>query len=188
MKRRLKIAGLIFGSLVLLLIGLVAWVIYTEAGLRFAVARLPEKMGKVTLRIEEVRGTIAGGFSAEYVDVDHELSRTQVWKGNARVNFWPLLVGRISVRSAHGEVVQIDVKPRPKDRPKTPPKFLPRLLSISAERATARSLVIVTTNGRRVEFDDVSGAGIVGHKTIRIFDGNIIYGVLPPSAGWSARR
>ena len=86
MKRRIKIAALISGSLLLLSILLLAWVIYTEAGLRFAVARLPEKMGKVTLRIDEVKGTIAGGFSAEYVDVDHELSRTQVWKGSARVN------------------------------------------------------------------------------------------------------
>jgi len=178
MKRRLKIAGLVLVSLILLVVLLLAWVIYTEAGLRFAVARLPERMGKVTLHINEVRGTIAGGFSAEYVDVDHELSRTQVWKGQARVNFWPLLVGRISVRSAHGDVVQIDVKRRPKDRPKTPPKFLPRFLSISAERATTKSLVIIAPNGRRVEFNDVSGAGIVGHKTIRIFDGNIIYGFL----------
>ena len=178
MKRRIKFAALIAGSLVLLLVAFLAWVIYTEAGLRFAVARLPEKMGKVTLRIDDVRGTIAGGFRAEYADIDHELSRTQVWKGSARVNFWPLLVGRIAVRAAHGEQVQIDVKPRPKDRPKTPPKFLPRLLSISAERATAKSLVVVTTNGRRVEFDDVSGAGIVGHKVIRVFDGNINYGVL----------
>ena len=64
MKRRLKIAALVFGVLVLCLLSFLAWVIYTEAGLRFAVNRLPEKMGKVTLRIEDVRGTIAGGFSA----------------------------------------------------------------------------------------------------------------------------
>ena len=178
MKRRLKIAALIFGLLVLLVILLLAWVIYTEAGLRVAVARLPEKMGKVTLRIEEVRGTIAGGFSAVRVDVDHELSHTHVEHGSARVNFWPLLVGRISVREARADLVQIDVRRRPKDRPKTPPKFLPRLLSISAERAFAKSLVIIAPNGKRVEFYDVSGAGIVGHTTIRIFDGNVIYGFL----------
>ena len=29
-------------------------------------------MGKVTLKIENVHGTIAGGFGAERVDVDHE--------------------------------------------------------------------------------------------------------------------
>ena len=38
--------------------------------------------------------------------------------------------------------------------------------------------MIVAPNGRRVEFNDVSGAGIVGHKIIRIFDGNIVYGFL----------
>ena len=177
-KRRLKIAVLIVGGFILLLVSLLAWVIYTEAGLRFAVARLPEKMGKVTMRIENVSGTIAGGFSAARVDVDHELSRTLVENGSARVNFWPLLVGRISVREARADQVQIDVKRRPKDRPKTPPKFMPRFLSISAERAFAKSLVIVAPNGRRVEFDDVSGAGIVGHKTIRIFEGHVIYGFL----------
>lgn len=182
MKRRLKIAALAVGLLVLVVIALLAWIIYTEAGLRFAVARLPEKLGKVTLHIEEVRGTIAGGFSATLVDVDHELSHTRVENGRARVNFWPLLVGRISVRTAYADLVQVDVRQRPKDRPKTPSRFMPRLLSISAERASAKSLVIVSPNGKRVEFDDVSGAGIVGHKTIRVFEGNVIYGFLKARA------
>jgi hypothetical protein len=60
MKRRLKIAALILGALILVLLSFLAWIINTESGLRFAVARLPEKMGKVTLHIEDVRGTIAG--------------------------------------------------------------------------------------------------------------------------------
>ena len=38
--------------------------------------------------------------------------------------------------------------------------------------------MIIAPNGKRVEFTDVNGAGIVGHKTIRIFEGNVIYGVL----------
>ena len=117
MKRRLKIAALVFGSLVLVLISLLAWVIYTEAGLRFAVARLPERMGKVTLKIADVRGTIAGGFEARLVEVDHELTYVRVEHGRARVNFWPILVGRISVRRADADLVLVQVKPRPKDRP-----------------------------------------------------------------------
>ena len=159
MKRKLKIAALIFGSLLALIILFLAWVIYTEAGLRFAVARLPEKMGKsMTLHIESVHGTIAGGFSADKVDVDHETSHVRVINGSARVNFWPLLVGRISVRAAHAELVEITVKKRIRPKPLTPPKFLPRLLSISAERATARTLTVIAPNGRRVQFDTVSGA------------------------------
>jgi translocation and assembly module TamB len=182
MKKKFKIAALVLGALILLVLLLLAWVIYTEAGLRFAVARLPHQMGKVTLVIEDVKGTIAGGFSAKRVDVDHELTHVLVENGRARVNFWPLLVGRISVRRAAADVVLIEVKPRPKDRPVTPPKFLPRFLSIGAEKATAESLVIIAPNGRRVEFSDASGAGIVGHKTIRIFEGNIIYGYLKARA------
>ena len=169
MKRRLKIAALCIGLFVLLVVSFLAWVIYTEAGLRFAVNHLPEKMGKVTLHIYDVSGTIAGGFSAERVDIDHERSHVYIENAAARVNFWPLLVGRISVRRASADLVQIEVRRRTRPPPDTPPKFLPRLLSISAERATARSLVIIAPNGKRVEFTDVNGAGIVGHKTIRIF-------------------
>ncbi len=178
MKRRLKIAALILGLIVLLLLVFLAWLVYTESGLRFAVARLPEKLGKVTLHIEDVRGTIAGGFSAASVDVDHELTRVRVEHGEARLNIWPILVGRVAVRDARAEFVLIEVKPRPKDRPKTAPRFLPRLLSIGAERASAKLLAIVAPNGRRVEFLDVRGAGIVGHKTIRLFEGDVIYGFL----------
>ena len=178
MKRRLKIAALIVGSLTLVLVLFLAWVLYTEAGLRFAVARLPEHLGKVTLRIQNVHGTIAGGFGADRVDVDQERAHVMVAKGSARVNIWPLLVGRIAVRNAQADVVLIEMKKRLTPPPKTPPKFLPRLLSISAESASTRSLVIIAPSGRRTEFNDVSGAGIVGSKTIRIFEGSVIYGVL----------
>ncbi|HET9864885.1 MAG TPA: translocation/assembly module TamB domain-containing protein [Steroidobacteraceae bacterium] len=178
MKRRLKILALSIGLCVVLLVSFLAWIIYTEAGLRFAVARLPEKMGKVTLRIEDVHGTIAGGFQARLVEVDHELSYVRVENGRARVNFWPILVGRISVRRADADLVLVQVKPRPKDRPIKPPKFMPGFLSIGAERATTPLLVIIAPNGRRVEFNDVSGAGIVAHKMIRVFEGSITYGFL----------
>lgn len=182
MKRRLKIIALAAGLVLVTLVSLLAWVIYTEAGLRFAVEHLPSRLGKVTLQIENVRGTIAGGFGADFVDVDHELTHVRVENGTARVNFWPLLVGRIAVRDADADLVLVEVKPRPKDRPQTPSKFMPRLLSISAEHATTRLLAIVAPNGRRVEFNDVSGAGIVGHKVIRVFEGNIVFGVLQARA------
>jgi hypothetical protein len=178
MKRRLKIAALIFGSFVLVLLLFLAWVLYTEAGLRFAVARLPERLGKVTLKIENVHGTIAGGFGADRVDVDQERTHVRVDKGTARVNVWPLLVGRIAVREARSDLVLIELKTRLHPPPDMTPKFLPRLLSISAEAAFTHSLVIVTPSGRRTEFTEVSGAGIVGYKTIRIFEGSIIYGYL----------
>ena len=178
MKRRLKIAALSFGLFVLLVLSFLGWVIYTEAGLRFAVSHLPEKLGRVTLRIEDVRGTIAGGFSAARVNVNHERSHVYIENASARVNFWPLLVGRISVRRADADLVQVEVKRRVRPPPDTPPKFLPRLLSISAERATAKNLVIIAPSGKRVDFSDANGAGTVGHKTIRIYESNVIYGVL----------
>ena len=176
-KRWLKRVAWGLGALILVLVLFLAWVIYTESGLRFVVAHLPEKLGKVTLKIEDVQGTIAGGFSAKSVDVDHETTHVRVENGSARVNFWPLLVGRIAVRRANADLVLIEVKPR-KNRPRTPAKFMPRLLSISAARANTKVLAIVAPNGRRVDFTEVSGSGIVGYKTIKIFEGNVIFGYL----------
>ena len=176
-KRWLKRVAWGLGALILVLVLFLAWVIYTESGLRFVVAHLPEKLGKVTLKIEDVQGTIAGGFSAKSVDVDHETTHVRVENGSARVNFWPLLVGRIAVRRANADLVLVEVKPR-KNRPKTPAKFMPRLLSISAARANTKVLAIVAPNGRRVDFTEVSGSGIVGYKTIKIFEGNVIFGYL----------
>ena len=181
MKRRLKIAALICGLLAVILLSFVAWVVYTEAGLRFAVAQLPEKLGSVTLKIEKVHGTIAGGFGADRVDVDQEVTHVRVDHGHARVNVWPLLVGRIAVRDAAADVVLVEVK-RHNRPPSQEQKFLPRFMSISAEHATTKSLVIVAPNGREVDFTEVEGAGIVGYKSIRVFEGNIVYGILQARA------
>ena len=79
-------------------------------------------MGKVTLHIEHVHGTIAGGFGA---DARRYRQRTQPRarrEGSARVNFWPLLVGRIAVRAADADLVEIEVKRRLHPPPDTTPE------------------------------------------------------------------
>ena len=50
MKRRIKIAALIVGLLVFLVLMMLAWVVYTEAGLRFAVAHGLEDVYGARLR------------------------------------------------------------------------------------------------------------------------------------------
>jgi len=178
MKRRLKYIAIGFGAFVFLLLCFLAWVVNTEAGLRFVVAHLPQKLGRVTLIIEDVHGTITGGFGARRVDVEHERSHVLVENGAARVRFWPLLVGRISVRDCAADLVLVEVRRRLRPPPDMTPKFLPRFLSIGAERADVKSLVIGAPNGTRVEFNDIHAAGIVGHKIIRIFEANLVYGYL----------
>jgi hypothetical protein len=105
MKRRLKIAALVFGSLVVVVVSLLAWVIYTEAGLRFAVARPARKMGKVTLKIEDVQGTIAGGFRRAWSKSTMS-SATCASRTAARASTsGPSWSGRISVRRADADLV-----------------------------------------------------------------------------------
>ncbi|HET7811034.1 MAG TPA: translocation/assembly module TamB domain-containing protein [Steroidobacteraceae bacterium] len=178
MKRRLKYLAIGFGAFVFLLLCFLAWVVNTEAGLRFVVAHLPQKLGRVTLIIEDVHGTITGGFGARRVDVQHERSHTLVENGEARVHFWPLLVGRISVRNCSADLVLVEVKRRLRPPPESTPKFLPRFLSISTERTAVKSLVIGAPNGTRVEFNDIRAAGIVGYQVIRVYEANLVYGYL----------
>jgi translocation and assembly module TamB len=177
-RRRLKILALSLLVFFGVIVAFLAWIIYTEAGLRFAVACLPEKLGPVTLIIEGAKGSIARGVSADVVDVQHERAHVRVEGGRATVNFWPILVGRIAANRAAADLVLVEVKPRLKPPVDPSNKFLPRLLSISAEHAESKSLVIVSPSGKRVEFTNVSGAGIVKSRIIRMFDGNITYGYL----------
>ena len=180
MKRRLKIAALIFGLLLPGLLAFLAWVLYTEAGLRFAVARLPERMGKVTLRIEGRPRHDRRRFRRRpRRHRSANASHVRVEKGSARVNLLAAAGGaHLGARRAAPTSCRSRSSAGCTRHPNTPPKFLPRFLSISAETARSRMLVIIAPNGRRVEFNDVTGSGIVGHKTIRIFDSNVIYGVL----------
>ena len=83
-RRRLKILALCLVVFVGVLVTFLAWIIYTEAGLRFAVGCLPEKLGPVTLIIEGAKGSIARGVSADVVDVQHERAHVRVEGGRIR--------------------------------------------------------------------------------------------------------
>ncbi len=166
MKRRLKIAALCFGLFVLLVISLLAWVIYTEAGLRFAVDRLPEKMGKVTLRIEDVRGTIAGGFSARESRRGARAQRTCTSRAAARAS----ISGRCSSGASRyaaprSDLVQIEVKRRSRsDRPTRRPSSC-RACSASAPNAPRRGAWSSSRPmAQRVEFDDVTAPASSGTR------------------------
>jgi translocation and assembly module TamB len=150
---------------------LIACAVFTESGLQFVVRHLPERLGPVRLTIVGVRGTIARGVHADRVEIDHELVHLRFEGIDGRVALAPLLLQTIRSPDATVHSALIEVKRRTRPSNGEPPVFLPRWLLISAEHATVEDTVITVPNGVRLEFTHVSGAAVIRHRSIRVFQG-----------------
>ncbi|HLY52731.1 MAG TPA: translocation/assembly module TamB domain-containing protein [Steroidobacteraceae bacterium] len=143
--------------------------VFTEAGLQFVVRHIPEQLGSVRLTIVGVRGTIASGVHADRVEVDHELVHL-VFEGiDGRVALAPLLLQTIRTPGGTVQRALIEVKRRTHPSTPGPPIFLPRWLLISVEHGSVDDAVITVYNGVRLEFTHVSGAAVIRHRSIRVF-------------------
>jgi len=142
---------------------------FTPQGLAMIVARVPQRVGPVSLDIGTVSGTIAGGFELSHFELDHERVHLVAEDIHARLAVAPLLWQRIEVPEIRTANLLIEVKERPA-RPRTgSPRFLPRLLRIGTDDARAGRLTLVSTNGTRNEFTDLHASGVVRHRSIRVF-------------------
>lgn len=100
-----------------------ALLVYTEAGLQYALRAMPETMGQSRVEVRNVRGTLAGGLTAEYIELNHPRATVKVKKLRARVAVLPLLWRTIVVRDVTIEdaFVTVYTSKRP---PRKPPRFL----------------------------------------------------------------
>jgi translocation and assembly module TamB len=154
-----------------MLVALLAFglLVYTEAGLQYALSVMPETMGQSRVEVRDVRGTLAGGFTAQYFELNHPRATVKVKKLRARVAVLPLLWRTIVVRDAtiDDAFVQVFTSKRP---PRKPPRFLPPFVSVRAEGARVRNAALIATNGKRFDATDVVASGSVASKTIRFYE------------------
>ena len=163
--------------LVLLLVvapaALIGAAVFTESGLQFLIRHLPQHYGSgpgaVTVRITGVTGTVARGLHAERVEIDHELVHLTFEGIDGRVALTPLLLQVIRSPEAHVHSALIEVKHRTRQVPPSPPVFLPRWLLISGEHVTVDDAVVSIYNGVRLEATHVTGAAVLRHRTLRVF-------------------
>ena len=143
---------------------------FTPGGLAMIAARLPHRIGPVTMEIGAVRGTIAGGFDVARFELTHERVHLVIEDAHARLSIAPLLWQTLDVPVARARSVLVEVRPRVRPPDDSTPRFLPRLLRIDAGDARADALTIVAPRGERVDFLQVRASGVVRHRSIRIFD------------------
>jgi translocation and assembly module TamB len=177
MRRFLLLATALF---VLVTIGLpcaaVYSVLYTESGLRFAVSHLPQRFGRVGVRIEGVSGTIAGGARARLVVIDQERVHLEFRGIYTRIRLEPLLWQIIRTPQTTVDSAYIEVKRPPPPGPPHPPQFLPRWLTIEIGHARVGKAVLVVPDGARLEGSGIAGSALLQHRDIRFYQAQLQMG------------
>ncbi|MGD9598030.1 MAG: translocation/assembly module TamB domain-containing protein [Steroidobacteraceae bacterium] len=148
---------------------LLYYLAFTPEGLAMIVARVPHRVGPVTLQIRDVRGTIAGGFDVAHFELTHARVHLVVEEAHAQLAIAPLLWQTIDVPVARARSVRIEVRARTTPPRKSTPRFLPRLLRINAGDASAGIVTLVAPHGEQVDFRAAHASGVVRHRSIRIF-------------------
>ena len=169
MTRRRLILALALLLLVGVPLALVAYVGLTESGLQFVVSRIPRQIGRAQIEIVAPRGTLAGGFTAERVEIDHERSHVIAEGIEGRLFILSLLWQTVDARELTVRHAFVEVRRRKQPVVGTP-RFLPPGLVIKVDRARILSGTLIATNGRR--FDTTNGyvSGTARQRTIRLFD------------------
>ena len=67
------------------------YVVFTESGFQFIVARIPHRFGDTTLEIVNPSGSVAHGIHVDRVVVDHNLVNVRVENIKGHVQLLPLL-------------------------------------------------------------------------------------------------
>ncbi|MEY4761584.1 MAG: hypothetical protein RLZZ200_1440 [Pseudomonadota bacterium] len=162
-----------FALLALLLLtpsALLLLVAGTEWGLQVVATRLG-RIGPVTLRVEGVRGTLAGGAHIDTLDIRHRRVHLHFTGIDGRIRLAPLLWQTLSVRELRASTMLIEV-PRVTDTHEPwKPHFLPSLMRIHVDDIRVTEGTLVVPNGVRLEGSNLSASGSVYPSQIRIRQG-----------------
>jgi translocation and assembly module TamB len=146
-------------------------VIYTQSGLRFVVSHLPQRFGRVGVRIEDVSGTVAGGARAGLVVIDQERVHLEFRGIYTRIRLEPLLwqIIRTPETTVDSAYIQVKRPPPGPPGPHHPPEFLPRWLTIDIGHTRVGQAVLVVPDGSRLEGSGISGSALLQHRDIRFY-------------------
>ena len=173
MRRRLFI---ILGIALLFVVSVptaaIYYIAYTEPGLQWFVAHLPRHVANTDMEFVGAKGTLAGGFTLERFELDHERVHLRC-EGNAgHVRLLPLLWQTIYAQDVTMRSAYVEIRRWKTPRPKSSPFFLPRGLIIQGNRVHIDNGTLIVQTGRRFDLTDVTTSGIARHRLIRFYEGS----------------
>jgi translocation and assembly module TamB len=143
---------------------------FTQRGLQFIVARVPQRIGGARLTFVDVSGTLVDGVRIRRLEIDQERVYLRFDDVRAHVDLASLLWQSIHATnlSVHGALVR--VKPHKDEPPGPDPHFLPRGLVIRADHVHADALTLIVPNGQHLQGTQIDASGYLRRRTIRVFD------------------
>ena len=146
MSRRTGIVIGVLLTLVLIAAFVSRWLLYTEAGLQFVLARI-EHLATVSIVTRGASGTIAGGLAAEHITIDHEAVHIELDRVRITPDLARILAQTAAVDRLESGVVDVTLKHRP-PQPEKPPYFLPRFLTVVVGEMVAGPVRLTLANGQ----------------------------------------
>ncbi len=167
MRRVLTVGGLLIVLAVAFVAAAAYFIVFTQSGLRFLVAHLPQRYGTAQVRIEQVSGTLAGGVRARRVVIDQRHVYLRLDRVYTRVHFsalsWRTLV------SPDTTIADAYVRIKPvAPLPVAHPKFLPWWLGIRVTHVHVGALALVLEDGRRLNGTDLDGAVQIAYRDVDV--------------------
>jgi len=188
MRRLLHTSWISLLALVLLVIGAIYYLGWTESGLQHLVSLANRRIGPVALSITGARGTLHRGLHADRVEVDHARVQIIANRVDARVALLPLLWQTIKVRHLDIGDVTIHVLPHVSQSDEYwEPHFLVGLLNIDAVRLRVGHAKLIAPSGTTLEADQVNTSAQIGARDIRVFEGALHYGGFEVHASGTVR-
>jgi translocation and assembly module TamB len=113
----------VLALLICLVLAAAGWLLYTDAGLRWAAA-LAEEALQGKLRLEGLRGALARDIEFGSIRFQDEKTRVDLRDGMVRLELLAFLGARAGVRELRAKSLQVALAPGPSDgKPPTPPRI-----------------------------------------------------------------
>lgn len=155
MRPRTRVAVALLAVLLVLPVVAGYWLLHTDQGLQFVLARLHQVPG-VRIVAQGARGTLAGPLDVERILVDHAAVRVEARDLRLDLRTASLLAGRLDLGTARIGQVEIALKPR-EAQPPTEPHFLPRFLTIDARGFALGTIGLTLAGGQRLRVAALRG-------------------------------
>ncbi|HEV7431787.1 MAG TPA: translocation/assembly module TamB domain-containing protein [Steroidobacteraceae bacterium] len=176
MRRLLHTSWISLLALVLLVLGTLYYLGWTEAGLQRLVSLANRRLGPVTLSLAGARGTLHSGLHFDRVEVDHQRVQIIATRIDGSVALLPLLWQTINVSHLDIGEVTVHVLPHVSQPIDTwEPHFLIGLLNIEAPRLRVGHATLISPGGTTLEANELRAAAKIDSKDIRIFDSTLDY-------------